>query len=322
MKKDRSNSYINVYNKLFASIKDKKISLLEIYREDNKEINFWDDYFKNGEIYGINKKEAYEEELKFNKKKFNIIIENCSYDLDTLIKFINEYLKHLTHNGILIIQNIQSIRYIKTLLDTTPSKYQKFIEAYDLRTNNENYDDVIFIINKTNNDEKEEEVAVVKKEEPIVKKVEKDVKKEIYDILFRRKKNNELILLNIGLHEDNIRYLIDYFNKSLLFGIGSKKDIDEEFKNNIRIKLYLDTNPLDINLESSNIRFDVIICNYENDVNRIVYLINTYSRTLNTNGLLIIEDVDEEKFLTIREMINPELKDIIESYKDIIIINK
>ena len=163
------------------------------------------------------------------------------------------------------------------LLDATPSKYQKFIEAYDLRTNNENYDDVIFIINKTNNDEKEEqEEVVIKKEEPVVKKVEEDVKKEIYDILFRRKKDNELILLNIGLNEDNIRYLINYFNKSLLFGIGSKKDIDEEFKNNNIIKLYLDTNPLYINLESSNIRFDVIICNYENDVNKIVYLINFF----------------------------------------------
>ena len=87
-----------------------------------------------------------------------------------------------------------------------------------------------------------------------------------------------MILLNIGLNEDNIRYLINMFNKSILFGIGIKNDIAIDIKNNNRIKLYLETSPFDINLESSNIKFNVIICNNEREFDKIIFIINTYSK--------------------------------------------
>ena len=135
-----------------------------------------------------------------------------------------------------------------------------------------------------------------------------------------------MILLNIGLNEDNIRYLINMFNKSILFGIGIKNDIAIDIKNNNRIKLYLETSPFDINLESSNIKFNVIICNNEREFDKIIFIINTYSKILNNNGILIIEDVNENDIPKIRENLNQELKDIMETYKEnnknIIIINK
>jgi hypothetical protein len=344
------NIYINVYNKLFETIKDNKISLLEIVRNKNQD-NIWNNYFKNGEIYRICKEDAYNNDYiskNFNNKKFNLIIENCSYDLESLINFINIYSKLLNNNGILIIENIQSIRYLPTLKDATPLNLHNFIEAYDLREVNDKYDDILFIINKINNkpeeiDIKPEEIInkseeidikpeeIINKAEEIINKAEEidnnlNIFTDIYELLFRRIKDNELLLLNIGLNEDRIKYLINYFNKSLLFGIGIKNDVDIEIKNNNRIKLYLGTSPFDINLESSNIRFDIILCNNENEIMKIIFIINTYSKILNKNGLLIIEDINEDDIPKIKENINNELKDIMETYKDgnknIIIINK
>jgi hypothetical protein len=114
MKKDRFKSCINLYDKLFSSLKENKISLLEIVNHKNNDSKLWKEYFKNGEIYEINCNDAYNNELisrRFNKKKFNIIIENGSYNLNSLIKFINIYTQLLTNNGILVIQNIQSLKY-------------------------------------------------------------------------------------------------------------------------------------------------------------------------------------------------------------------
>ena len=157
---DRFNSYINLYDKLFSSIKEKKISLLEIVNYKNNDNKSWKEYFKNGEIYEIYNTEAYNNDIiikRFNKKKFNIIIENGSYDLNSLIKFIKIYTDYLTNNGILVIKNIQSIKYLQILKNATPIIYYRFIEAYDIREMYGIYDDVIYIINKSSNEEIEEQ---------------------------------------------------------------------------------------------------------------------------------------------------------------------
>lgn len=316
MNKNRIQSYMKIYDKLFASIKDKKISLLEIVKGNGEDIKLWYNYFKNAEIYGIYSQDAYNEEIlnmRFNNKKFNIIIENGSYDLNSLIKFIKIYSNHLTNDGILLIQDIQSIKYLQILKDATPLNLHNFIETYDLREINNIYDDILYIINKN-------------QLRQILPSKSMNVFENIYEIIFRKRKMNELILLNIGLNEENMKYMINYFEKSILFGIGMKNDIEEEIKSNNRVKLYLETSPYDINLESSNIKFDIIISHYETDINKIVFLINTYSKILNYNGILIMEDIDENNISKIKEMINPELKDIMETYKEnnknIIIINK
>lgn len=311
MKKNLYQSYLNEYDILFTSIKDNKISLLEIVKEDNNDKNMWYDYFKNGEICTMNEKEAYMSIIN-NNKKFNVIIENCSYDINNLIKFIKIYSELLTDDGILIIQNIQSIRYIELLKDAAPEHLRNFIEVYDLRERDDIYDDILFVIKKRKSERGDEELNINFK--------------NIYNILFKRRKNEQLLLLNLGLNEIYMKYLINYFNNSLLFGIGVKNYIDNSLKNNDRIKLYLNTSPLDINLESSNIKFDIIISNNESDINKLIFIINTYSKTLNDNGLLIIEDVNENDIPKIKEMLNPELTDIIETYKEdsknILIINK
>ena len=377
MEQEQLNPYINLYDKIFLSFKECKISLLEIVNYKNNDNKLWKDYFKNGEIYEINSIDAYNDEIlskRFNNKRFNIIIENGTYDLNSLIKFIKTYLNYLTYNGILLIKNIQSVRYIQVLKNATPLIYHKFIEAYDIREVYGKYDDVIYVINKSSNEVPNEVLNEVPNEVPnevlnevpnevlneVLNEVTNEVPNEvlnevpnevsievpnevsnevsiedtnkmtefniIYNLLFKRIRDEELILLNIGLNENIIKYLLNTFNKSVLIGIGLKNDIDNYIKNNNRVKLYLGTNPYDINLESSNIKFNVIISNNEKDKYKIIFLINTYSKLLNTNGIMIIEDVEENDISFIRDSINQELKDIMETYKEnnknIIIINK
>ena len=385
---NRFNLFINLYDKIFSSFKESKVSLLEIVNDKNNDNLLWKEYLKNGEIYEINKNDAYNNEIilkRFNNKKFNIIIENGSYDLNSLIKFIKIYINLLTNNGILLIKNIQSVRYLQILINSTPFIYHNFIEAYDLREVYDNYNDVFFIINKINepsiepinepsiepvnetsiepvnepinepsiepvnetsiepvNETSIEPVNETSIEPSIETSIETSIEpvnetsiepsiehhkefKKIYNLLFRRIKDEEMILLNIGLNEDMIRYLLNTFNKSILFGIGIKQNVADDIKNNNRVKLYLGTSPFDINLESSNIKFNVIILNYEKEIQKIIFIINTYSKILNKNGILIIEDVEEQDIPKIRENINQELKDIMETYKEnnknIIIIN-
>jgi len=357
MEKNRITSYMKIYDELFSSIKDNKLSLLEVVKDNGNDIEMWKKYFKNGEIYVINKDDAYNEEIilkRFNNKKFNIIIENGSYDIYTLIKFIKIYTELLTNNGILIIENLQSLKYVYILRNATPLIYHNYLQAFDLREINENYDDVLFVINKTNfieeikndifdndelnkellnNSELSDEFLNYVNNELLIKEKEKEIKiknenpfNDIYNILFRKRKNDNLILLDIGLNEKNMKYLIDYFSNSLLFGIGIKKDIDVEIKKNNRIKLYLETSPYNINLESSNIKFDIIFSTNESNINNLIFLINTYIKILNENGILIIEDVNDNDIEKIKEMIDPEIKDITENYKkdnkNILIINK
>ena len=361
MEEEQLNPYINLYDKIFLSYKEIKISLLEIVNHKNNDNKLWKDYFKNGEIYDINSIDAYNNEIiskRFNNKKFNIIIENGTYDLNSLIKFIKIYLKYLTYNGILLIKNIQSVRYLQVLKNATPLIYHKFIEAYDIREVYGKYDDVIYVINKSSNEVLIEAPIEIPGEAPkevpikIPNEVPKEVPNEvpnevsieipnevsiedsnkmtefnvIYNLLFRRIKDEELIILNIGLNESIIKYLLNTFNKSVLIGIGLKDDVDNDIKENNRVKLYLGTSPYDINLESSNIKFNIIISNNEKDKYKIIFIINTYSILLNKNGIMIIEDVEENDISFIRDSINQELKDIMETYKEnnknIIIINK
>ena len=57
-----------------------------------------------------------------------------------------EYLPMLNDNGILVIEDVQSIEWIDTLTNIVPDELKKFIKVYDLRENKDRYDDILFVI--------------------------------------------------------------------------------------------------------------------------------------------------------------------------------
>ena len=59
--------------------------------------------------------------------------------------------KILSDDGVLVIEDVQSINWINELKMRVPDHLQEFIEVYDLRRNKNRYDDIMFVINKNKN---------------------------------------------------------------------------------------------------------------------------------------------------------------------------
>ena len=177
--KNTSHSYIQTYEELFCKKKFDKINILEIGIGEPKEnkdnggsIKLWHDYFLNSTIYGldihdisnineniINKEriklftsiDAYSNIfIKENLKdiKFDILIDDGPHTLDSMIFFLKNYLPLLNENGILVIEDIPDINWIKILNDNTPDNFKKNVHIYDLRNYKKRWDDILFVIKK------------------------------------------------------------------------------------------------------------------------------------------------------------------------------
>ena len=74
--------------------------------------------------------------------------ENVLGIKDSMISCINLYLKLLSNDGIIVIEDIQSIDWIETLTKYIPDNMKQFIQVVDNRSIKNRHDDIMFIINK------------------------------------------------------------------------------------------------------------------------------------------------------------------------------
>ena len=171
--KNTYHSYFPLYERLLSPNQFNKITLLEIGVLWGGSIKLWNDYFSNATIYGIDKidrvtimeikkydnislylsNNAYDntfiQETFISKNVlFNYIIDDGPHTLISMKKCISLYSKLLTNNGIMIIEDVQDIEWIKELIAETPDNLKPFIEIHDLRTVKNRYDDIVFVINK------------------------------------------------------------------------------------------------------------------------------------------------------------------------------
>lgn len=169
--KNTTHSYINTYETLFKPKKDSARNILEIGIQYGGSIKLWHDYFINADIYGLDITKikdiwpelknnpriklgcfnAYDENFVKNQMKslnikFDIMIDDGPHTLETMIFFIKYYLPMLSDDGILIIEDIQSIEWIDILSNFVPENMKKFIKVYDLRKDKDRYDDILFTI--------------------------------------------------------------------------------------------------------------------------------------------------------------------------------
>jgi hypothetical protein len=63
--------------------------------------------------------------------------------------FIQLYSQIMTEDGILIIEDVQSMDWIDELTKVVPEDLKKYIKSYDLRYIKNRYDDIVFTINKS-----------------------------------------------------------------------------------------------------------------------------------------------------------------------------
>ena len=170
--KNTTHSYLETYEKIFEHKKNTAKNILEIGVQSGGSIKLWNDYFVNATIYGLDIIkirdhwpiilsesrvrlgcfDAYDSQF-FNDEminlKFDIMIDDGPHTLESMIFFIENYSKLLEDDGILIVEDVQSINWIKYLTIAVPEKLKKYISVYDLRENKNRYDDILFVINKS-----------------------------------------------------------------------------------------------------------------------------------------------------------------------------
>jgi len=176
--KNTTHSYFDLYNKLFAPIRNEAKNILEIGIgnfdiKNGGSILLWKMYFQNATIHAADKlsedrvfdiilkdekiktycnSDAYNIDFvkPFNENNilFDVIIDDGTHTLESQCKCIEIYSKLLTSNGILVIEDVQDISWIEKLKQITPYHLQKYIHIYDLRHIKNRYDDILFVINK------------------------------------------------------------------------------------------------------------------------------------------------------------------------------
>ena len=174
--KNTTHSYLPLYQKLLISKKESAKNVLEVGINTGGSIKLWSDFFINANVYGIDiininniwngvknnekiilhtSKDAYNEDFFianfiYKNIKCDFILDDGPHTLESMKKFIKLYSQIMTDDGILIIEDVQSIDWISILKNEVPEHLKQFIKVYDLRLNKNRYDDIVFTIDKSN----------------------------------------------------------------------------------------------------------------------------------------------------------------------------
>jgi hypothetical protein len=174
--KNTTHSYLPLYQQLLIGKKDTAKNVLEVGIYYGGSIKLWSDFFTNATIYGLdninsnmmwthiknNKNiilhtstDAYNTEIfttLFLAKniKFDFMLDDGPHTLDSMKKFIQLYSQIMTDDGILIIEDVQSWDWIEPLKQEVPEHLKQYVKVYDLRSNKNRYDDIVFTIDKFN----------------------------------------------------------------------------------------------------------------------------------------------------------------------------
>lgn len=175
--KNTTHSYIDLYQKLLCKKKNSATNVLEVGICKGGSIKLWRDFFVNATVYGIDLMTEIEDNLwgdiindkkikmllgqngydesfvnnEFVNKdmKFDFILDDGPHTLESMKKFIKLYHPLIKDDGILIIEDVQSIDWIQSLTNEVPEHLKKYIKSYDLRNNKNRYDDIVFTIDKS-----------------------------------------------------------------------------------------------------------------------------------------------------------------------------
>jgi hypothetical protein len=178
--KNTTHSYLHLYQTLLESKRHTATNVLEIGIGDFGEknggsIKLWRDYFTNATIYGLDilpidrvmdellnddrivlytSTDAYHDEFfmtNFLHKniKCDFMLDDGPHTLESMKQFIKLYSQIMTDDGILIIEDVQSVDWISILLNEVPDHLKQFVKVYDLRPVKNRYDDIVFTIDKS-----------------------------------------------------------------------------------------------------------------------------------------------------------------------------
>jgi hypothetical protein len=180
--KNVGHSYLPLYQKLLVNKKESAKNVLEVgigdfVEKNGGSIKLWRDFFTNANIYALDILPAYrvlDELLNDNRiflyvstdaydndffetnflnqnKRFDFLLDDGPHTLESMKQFIKLYSQIMEDDGILIIEDVQSMDWIDILKKEVPEHLKPFIKVYDLRHIKDRYDDIVFTIDKSNN---------------------------------------------------------------------------------------------------------------------------------------------------------------------------
>lgn len=178
--KNTVHSYLPAYEALFEKKRLTAKRILEIgigpiALENGGSLLMWSHYFPNAAVYGMDiipmsavnaaiirnpqiylytSNDAYDPRVvdnHFTSKsvQFDILIDDGPHTLPSMCEFLRLYLPLLAPDGILVIEDVQSIEWIDTLRDHVPDAAKPFIRVIDRRDVKGRYDDLLFVIDRS-----------------------------------------------------------------------------------------------------------------------------------------------------------------------------
>lgn len=158
------HSYAQVYERLFAPLRESCAAILEIGVQHGGSMRLWNGYFHNAIVYGLDtnvyqnqcrefaprvrliQANAYTPECAatFAPASLDIVIDDGPHTLESMCLAISLYLPAVRPGGYLIIEDIQSMDWIPVLRAQVPQGVEVTVE--DRRAIKGRYDDVLLIL--------------------------------------------------------------------------------------------------------------------------------------------------------------------------------
>jgi hypothetical protein len=174
--KNTVHSYLPLYQSLLINKKETAKNVLEVGICCGGSIKLWSDFFTDANVYGLDimsindvwediknkdkiilytSTDAYNNDFFTNEFlnkniKFDFMLDDGPHSLESMKQFIKLYSQIMTDDGILIIEDVQSWDWIDILKNEVPEHLKQYIKIYDLRSNKNRYDDIVFTIDKSN----------------------------------------------------------------------------------------------------------------------------------------------------------------------------
>ena len=358
--KNTCHSYLTTYEKLLCKKKESAKNILEIGICKGGSIQLWHDYFTNANIYAMDimhindvydkiknndrislmtSTNAYDEKVikeNFidNNIKFDMILDDGPHTLESMCFTAKHYSQLLTDDGILIIEDVQSMDWLKDIFESFTKELLTKVEFIDLRSNKNQYDDILIILDKS------KELCVL---ETLVDNIRTDKNTwhsylKTYDATLTKIKDTATNILEIGICKGvSIKLWYDYFTNANIYAIDiiHINEIYDEIRNKDRISLMTSTNAYDEKVIKekfidNNIKFNMILDDGPHTFESMCFTAKHYSQLLTDDGILIIEDVQNMDWVTeiiisfpanVRDKIKiVDLRHIKNRYDDILII--
>ncbi len=110
---------------------------------------------------------TYIKDIETNDLRFDFILGDNIKTIDNMALFLRKYIELLNENGILIIEGINDMEWLKILENNVPEHLKKYVRFYDLREDMTNKINFLFSIDKLNTEKKKIKMVIARYKENI-----------------------------------------------------------------------------------------------------------------------------------------------------------